>query len=85
MRFWLVNQNQTWRQEIGGSYLWWPKRKANNQLNPFYESMREVSPGGVVLSHSATHSLLRSESRTRIAMDVPSHRNLVSRSKMASD
>ena len=50
MRFWWVNQNQTWRQEVGGGYLWSPKRKANNQLNPFYESMREVSPGDVILS-----------------------------------
>lgn len=35
MRFWWVNQNQTWRQEVGGGYLWSPKRKANNQINPF--------------------------------------------------
>jgi putative restriction endonuclease len=54
MRFWWVNQNQTWRQEVGGGYLWSPKRKANNQLNPFYESMREVSPGDVILSFRDT-------------------------------
>lgn len=54
MRFWWVNQNQTWRQEVGGGYLWSPKRKANNQLNPFYESMREVSSGDVILSFRDT-------------------------------
>ena len=54
MRFWWVNQNQTWRQEVGGGYLWSPKRKANNQINPFYESMREVSPGDVILSFRDT-------------------------------
>jgi putative restriction endonuclease len=54
MRFWWVNQNQTWRQEVGGGYLWSPKRKANHQLNPFYESMREVAPGDVILSFRDT-------------------------------
>ena len=46
----LVNQNQTYRQEIQGGYLWSPKRNANGARNPFYESMREVSPGDIVFS-----------------------------------
>ena len=50
MRYWWVNQNQTFRQEIAGGYLWSPKRNANGARNPFYESMREVSPGDVVFS-----------------------------------
>jgi putative restriction endonuclease len=50
MRYWWVNQNQTYRQELGGGYLWSPKRNANGAKNPFYETMREVSPGDVVLS-----------------------------------
>jgi putative restriction endonuclease len=50
MRYWWVNQNQTYRQEIEGGYLWSPKRKTNNQRNPFYESMREVAPGDVIFS-----------------------------------
>lgn len=50
MRYWWVNQNQTYRQELGGGYLWSPKRNANNAKNPFYETMREVSPGDVVFS-----------------------------------
>jgi hypothetical protein len=50
MRYWWVNQNQTYRQEIGGGYLWSPKRKRNNQRNPFYEYMREVAPGDVIFS-----------------------------------
>jgi hypothetical protein len=29
MRYWWVNQNQTFRQEIAGGYLWSPKRNAN--------------------------------------------------------
>ncbi len=50
MRYWWVNQNQTYRQEIQGGYLWSPKRNANGVRNPFYESMREVSPGDLVFS-----------------------------------
>ncbi len=50
MRFWWVNQNQTHRQEIGGGYLWSPKRNSNNARNPFYEFMREVAPGDLVFS-----------------------------------
>jgi len=50
MRYWWVNQNQTFRQEIAGGYLWSPKRNANNARNPFYESMREVSPGDLIFS-----------------------------------
>jgi hypothetical protein len=50
MRYWWVNQNQTHRQEIGGGYLWSPKRKANDAKNPFYEFMREVAPGDLIFS-----------------------------------
>ena len=50
MRYWWVNQNQTFRQETAGGYLWSPKRNANGARNPFYETMREVSPGDVVFS-----------------------------------
>ena len=50
MRYWWVNQNQTFRQEIAGGYLWSPKRNANGVRNPFYESMREVSPGDLIFS-----------------------------------
>lgn len=50
MQFWWVNQNQTYRHEFSGGYLWSPKRKTNGDLNPFYESMRQVSPGDLILS-----------------------------------
>ncbi len=39
------DQNQTYRQEITGGYLWSPKRNANGARNPFYEFMREVTLG----------------------------------------
>lgn len=50
MRYWWVNQNQTYRHEVGGGYLWSPKRKANQAQNPFYDFMREVAPGDVIFS-----------------------------------
>jgi hypothetical protein len=54
MRYWWVNQNQTYRQETEGGYLWSPKRNANGARNPFYESMREVAPGDLVFSFVET-------------------------------
>ena len=50
VRHWWVNQNQTFRQEIEGGYLWSPKRNKNGHRNPFYEFMREVAPGDIVFS-----------------------------------
>ena len=50
MRYWWVNQNQTYRHEVPGGYLWSPKRKANGDRNPFYDFMREVAPGDAVFS-----------------------------------
>ena len=54
MRYWWVNQNQTYRHEVPGGYLWSPKRKANGGANPFYDFMREVAPGDVVFSYADT-------------------------------
>jgi len=54
LRYWWVNQNQTYRHEVGGGYLWSPKRKSNDVANPFYDFMREVSPGDAVFSFADT-------------------------------
>ena len=54
MRYWWVNQNQTYRHDVAGGYLWSPKRNANKARNPFYESMREVSPGDIIFSFRDT-------------------------------
>ena len=50
MRYWWVNQNQTFRHEIGGGYLWSPKAKANGHQNAFYDFMREVAPSDIIFS-----------------------------------
>lgn len=60
MRYWWVNQGQTYREERRGGYLWSPKRsqgkdKQATVRNPFYEYMREVAPGDMVFSYNDGH------------------------------
>ena len=50
MRYWWVNQNQTYSHEVGGGYLWSPKVNSNGARNPFYDTMKEAQPGDVVFS-----------------------------------
>jgi hypothetical protein len=52
MRFWWVNHKQTFRHEFAGNYVWCPKRKKNNSINHFYETMREVRPGDLIFSYA---------------------------------
>ena len=54
MRYWWVNQNQTYKQETTGGYMWSPKRNQNGARNQFYENMREVAPGDLVFSFRGT-------------------------------
>ena len=49
-RFWWVNQNQTFKQELEGKYMWSPKRNVGDVYNRFYDNMREVAPGDIVFS-----------------------------------
>ncbi len=49
-KYWWVNQNQTFKQEFEGGYLWSPRRSKGDKFNPFYENMREVAPGDYVFS-----------------------------------
>jgi putative restriction endonuclease len=51
-QFWWVNQNQTYAEEIGGGFMWSPKRNANGARNQYYDNMTEVQPGDVVFSFS---------------------------------
>lgn len=55
MNYWWVNQNLTYRHELHGSYLWSPKRTADDRRNVFYDNMRLVMPGDVVFSFSDTY------------------------------
>ena len=54
MRYWWVNQNQTYKHEIEGGYLWSPRANRNGDRNQFYENMRLVEPGDLVFSFCDT-------------------------------
>jgi len=43
MNFWWVNHSQTFRHEFFGKHIWSPKRKRNDQINPFYETLSGVA------------------------------------------
>ena len=51
VRYWWVNQGGTYRHEVPGGYLWSPQRNNNGSRSPFYEFMREITPGDLVLSY----------------------------------
>ena len=53
MRYWWVNHKQTARQEIGGNYLWSPKREASGARSRFYDNMRAATPGDFILSYAS--------------------------------
>lgn len=52
MRYWWVNQGQTYKYEVGEGFMWSPKRRKDGAYNQYYENMREVAPGDVVLSYA---------------------------------
>lgn len=52
MRYWWVNHNQTAREELGGGYLWSPKREAKGARSQFYDNMRLAEPGDAMISYS---------------------------------
>lgn len=54
MRYWWVNQNQTYRQEVQGGFLWSPKRRKDGGRNHFYDTMTQVQPGDLVFSFCET-------------------------------
>jgi len=52
MRYWWVNHKQTFRQEFQGGYVWCPKLRSNGTRNHFYETLREVRAGDLILSYA---------------------------------
>lgn len=54
MQYWWVNQNQTYKKEVPGGFLWSPKAKADGVRNQFYEHMREVATGDIIFSFCDT-------------------------------
>lgn len=54
MRYWWVNQNQTYQFEVPGGFLWSPKTRSDGGQNYFYKTMEEVRPGDLVFSYCDT-------------------------------
>jgi hypothetical protein len=54
MRYWWVNQNQTYKFEVPGGFLWSPKTRSDGGRNYFYKTMEEVLPGDIVFSYCNT-------------------------------
>ncbi len=50
MRYWWVSQNQTFRHEIGGGYMWSPKRAKNGNAILSYTNMTRASVGDIVFA-----------------------------------
>lgn len=55
MQYWWVNQNQTYKHEVGGGYMWSPKNNSNGGKNQFYINMTLVGPGDIVYSFCDTY------------------------------
>jgi DMSO/TMAO reductase YedYZ molybdopterin-dependent catalytic subunit len=45
MRYWWVNQNQTYRHEVAGGYLWSPKRNADGGRHPAWHPQTLLAYG----------------------------------------
>jgi len=54
MNYWWVNQNQTYKSEVAGGFLWSPKTKSNGHRNQFYDYMMDVQAGDIVFSFCDT-------------------------------
>lgn len=52
MAYWWVSQNQTYKQEREGGYLWAPKRGANGVVFHHWSNMTRVRPGDVIFSYA---------------------------------
>ncbi len=51
MRYWWANQNQnTYRAEVAGGYLWSPRHRSDGSRNPFYDNLRLAQPGDMVFA-----------------------------------
>tara|TARA_X000000950_G_scaffold143604_1_gene177904 strand:+ start:2745 stop:3200 length:456 start_codon:yes stop_codon:yes gene_type:complete len=51
MKFWWVNQNKTWKQEIEGGYMWSPKKNSAGEHVVLYDNMLYVQKGDLVFSY----------------------------------
>lgn len=48
--YWWVSQNQTYKYEVPGNFMWSPKTNKDGGRNISYEYMTQIQPGDVVFS-----------------------------------
>lgn len=70
MQYWWVNQNQTFKHECQGGFLWAPKRNANGARNPNYDFMQKIRPGDLIFSFVNSHIVSLAMAQTE-AMTAP--------------
>lgn len=54
-KYWWVSQNQTYKQEVPGNFMWSPKTNSNGGSNPSYNFMTQMQPDDVVFSFAGTY------------------------------
>jgi len=52
MKYWWVNQGQTYAHEVGQDFMWSPLTNVNGNIVNAYENMKLLEPGDLVFSHS---------------------------------
>lgn len=48
MAFWWVNHKQTFKEEIGGGYIWSPAKNKDGSRNQTYINLTAVNVGDIV-------------------------------------
>lgn len=54
-QYWWVSQNQTYKHEVPGNFMWSPKTNVNGGRVPSYDFMEEMKIGDVVFSFADTY------------------------------
>lgn len=70
MAYWWVSQNQTYRQERGGGFLWAPKQNQDGATFFHLSNMALVQPGDIVFSYVGSRIVAVSVAKTA-AYDSP--------------
>lgn len=54
LKYWWVNQDQTYNVEVPGGFLWSPRANSDGGRNHFYDNMTVVRPGDPVFSSAGS-------------------------------
>lgn len=51
-KYWWVNHKQTYKQEVGGGYIWSPKENKDSSRNHSYDNMPKTNVGNIIFSYA---------------------------------